>query len=128
MATNATYVVETRASVSGAYLLSGAEELDLPWLDLSIKPANLEIVYRFGPGHHRGWWVATSVSVSGPIVRGRGKDLRSATREFSNEGRDVQVSNGNRVENPMPEWLDRMVSELRPSGQVYLAGEFENLG
>lgn len=91
------------------------------YLKHNIVPDLMVVTYAFGPGQHRGWWVAVDVMVAGhkvlkPAADGSvrlGKDRSKAT--WSAWGRkDVQT------EHNLPEELDKLVSELRPSGQVTL--------
>lgn len=103
---------------------TGAPELAASYLSRDIQPDHLAVTYTFGPGQHRGWWVATNVAVSGQRVLKPGPDGqqrlgkdRHKAEWYGGRTRDVQS------DRDLPEWLDRLVSELRPSGQVTLPGD-----
>jgi hypothetical protein len=103
--------------------LTGAPELPASYLSRDIQPDHVSIKFVFGPGQHRGWWVAADVSVSGQRVLKAGPDgqqrlgkERHTAHWYGGRTRDVQT------DRDLPEWLDNLVSELRPSGQVTLPG------
>jgi hypothetical protein len=103
--------------------LTGAPVLPASYLSRDILPFHVSITYVFGPGQHRGWWVARDVTVNGHRVlkpgpdgqRRLGKDDHKA-HWYAGRAGDVQT------DRDLPEWLDQLVSELRPSGQVTLPG------
>lgn len=98
-------------------------ETKASYLDRMFLPDFVKIDYSFGPGQHRGWWVATAVTVSGFRVlkpgpdgaRRLGKDSHKA--EWSDWGGDVQSG-----KKPLPDWLDKLISHMRPAGQVETFG------
>lgn len=97
-------------------------EMKVEYLDRMFLPDRVTIKYKFGPGQHRGWWVAQSVTVYGPRVlkpgpngeRRTGKDDHKSS--WSDFRGDVQSSEN------LPEWLDRLISHMRPAGQVETFG------
>ena len=102
---------------------TGAPELPASYLSRDIQPDWAMITYDFGPGHHRGWWVATDIKVGGARVLKPGPDgkqrlgkERHTANWYAGRSGDVQT------DRDLPEWLDQLVSELRPSGQVTLPG------
>lgn len=115
--------VSTHTEATVRVKLTGAPELPASYLSRDIQPDHVTVRYRFGPGQHRGWWVAAHVDVSGQRVlkpgpdgkQRLGKERHTATWYASSRG-DVQS------DRDLPEWLDQLVSELRPNGQVTLPG------
>jgi hypothetical protein len=102
---------------------TGAPVLPASYLSRDIQPDHITVRYSFGPGQHRGWWVATNVDVSGQRVLKPGPDgqqrlgkERHSASWYGGRTRDVQT------DRDLPEWLDQLVSELRPNGQVTLPG------
>lgn len=115
--------VSTHTEATVRVKLTGAPELPASYLSRDIQPDHITVRYRFGPGQHRGWWVAAHVDVSGHRVlkpgpdgqQRLGKERHTATWYAGRSG-DTQT------DRDLPEWLDQLVSELRPSGQVTLPG------
>lgn len=97
-------------------------EMAVQYLDRMMLPDRVRIEYRFGPGQHRGRWVAQDVTVYGMRVlkpgpggeRRLGKDQHKSN--WSDYSGDVQSST------TFPEWLDRLISHMRPAGQVETFG------
>lgn len=122
--TGITYVTSnSEALVRVRVNLTGAPELPASYLSRAILPDWVYVTYVFGPGQARGGWVAQHVDVSGQRVlkpgpdgqRRLGKERHIATW-YSGRSGDVQS------DRELPEWLDKLVSELRPSGQVTMPG------
>ena len=115
--------VGSDATVKIRVNLTGAPELPASYLSRTILPDWVCVTYAFGPGQHRGWWVATDLKVSGQRVLKPGPDgqqrlgkERHTADWYRGRSGDVQT------DRDLPEWLDSLVSELRPSGQVTLPG------
>ena len=101
--------------------LTGAPAIKASYLDRHIIPAHLHVEYVYDAG--AGWWKARNVKLSGPrilkpkvagVIR-LGRDWHD--RSWSAWGkRDIQEAGD------LPEWLDNLVSKLRPSGELALPG------
>ncbi|QBZ73555.1 hypothetical protein SEA_MISCHIEF19_70 [Streptomyces phage Mischief19] len=112
---------ETHTEATVRVDLTGAPQVKASYSDRHIVPAKLTVHYTYDPA--AGWWRATSAKVTGPRVLKPKADgtLRLGQewhdREWSVFGKgDVQVDKG------LPEWLDSLVSELRPAGEVSVPG------
>lgn len=113
--------VSSDTTVKVRVKLTGAPELPASYLSRDIQPDWICVTYDFG--QLRGWWVATDVKVAGQRVLKAGPDGqqrlgkdRHTANWYSGRTRDVQT------DRDLPEWLDKLVSELRPSGRVTLPG------
>lgn len=105
--------------------IAGLPDMTASYSTRRYRPDCIVIEFVFGPGQHRGWWVARSVRVSGrrilktnaPDGSVRLSSLRAATCWYSlgTGTGDVQT------DQDLPEEVDAVVSELRPSGQVTTA-------
>lgn len=103
--------------------LTGAPELPASYLSRDIQPDHVAIRFQFGPGQHRGWWVAKNIEVSGHRILKPGPDGQQRLGKESHTARWYAGRSGDtQVDRDLPEWLDKLVSELRPSGQVTLPG------
>jgi hypothetical protein len=127
--------VEARTNAVVAVGVTGTPTVKVWWNGREILPHSLEIEYTYRPGRTEdGWnshlWVAGSVKVSGHRVLKPGADgaQRLGKEEHTTDWRgwndDVQANDATRsgVYAPLPEWLDSLVSELRPSGEIALPG------
>lgn len=111
--------------------LSGAPDVKADYLDRYIQPyfVAIEYVYHQTVGED-GWtnhnWNCWSATVVGFRVLKPSKDgtrrLGDATHRagWSGYGRDgIKADNPRK---PLPEWLDKLITELRPSGNLDLPG------
>lgn len=97
-----------------------APDMKVSYQDRMMQPDCVMVEYRLDPA--RGWWTADHITVVGarllkPAPDGTpriGKDRPKST--YGGWNRDVQE------EYDLPEWLDNLVSELRPNGNVTLPG------
>lgn len=107
--------------------LSGAPDLRSDSQDLHIKPDHVVIEYTYRTRLNEGWkadvWYATAVSVSGHHILMPGPDGTERLTEGKNlVGWYAPVNVQDCPREPLPEWLDRLINELRPSGELFLAG------
>lgn len=93
-------------------------EMKARYSDRMFLPDYVQIDYKFGPGQHRGWWVATSVTVSGYRVLKPGPDGARRLGKDSHKSCWVSSRGDVQTNERLPEWLDRLISHLRPAGQV----------
>lgn len=103
--------------------LHDAPVLDASYLNQKLVPYLLRVEYRYERGEAgtwtTHWWQAVKVEVAGHRVLKPGPDgsLRvsaTQTHKCAWYGADISES--------LPEWLDEIVSELRPSGEVQVLG------
>lgn len=113
--------------------VSGAPEHKADYMDRMIQPDKVLVEYRYreliAPD---GWtehvWAAIDVRIEGPRVLKPGPDgaQRLGAETHSARWSNFDVRGGIRMVYPsdraMPEWLVKLVNELRPSGQVELPG------
>lgn len=106
--------------------LSGAPDLKADYVDRYIQPYYAVIIYTYRQYQDGGWiaheWAATSVRVVGHRILKPGPDgaqrLGKDTHDRSWSHSDVQ-----RYERKyLPEWIDHLITELRPSGDLSLVG------
>lgn len=98
----------------------GAEQVKASYLDRHILPDYMKAVYTFDTGAQ--WWKATSVTVCGPRILKPGPGGQQRLGKERHEAawvtygfrgvKDVQD------EHSLPEWLDHLLSEMRPMGAV----------
>ncbi len=111
---------ESHADVAVHVQLTDGPEVRVNYSrDKVIVVDRLVVTYRPGPGQNRGWWVATDVVAAGHVLLAPGHDgarrtgkARSKTTWTSWKSDDVQTKY------QLPEQMDYLISELRPSGQV----------
>ena len=111
--------------------ITGAPEMRATYLDRVIQPDFLSLMYKQHTGVNGSVWRCVRITVDGHLVlepgsngeQRTGKDRHVA--EWSAYGsRDLAggVAGGSRR---VPEWLLRMVGELRPHGDVTTANSSE---
>lgn len=114
--TDVTTFTETKVTIR----IEGGPEAPVQYLGRNMLVDYVGVTYRYAP--EREWWMAVSVTVAGqrllkPGPNGEqriGKDRHKST--YGGWSRDVQEAGD------LPDWLDPIVSELRPSGAVALPG------
>lgn len=124
--------VKTYAKSTCYISLSGTPEMKADLIDRQMQPYCVEIHYSYRQTATEGGWIehswhAVYVRVVGHRILNPGPDgaqrLGKATHKSSWYGHgtkgDVQDSGSRR---PLPGWLDLIVSELRPSGDLTLVG------
>ena len=122
---------ETQTTAVVRVRLTGAPPVKARYVDHHIRPFYVEIkyVYRQTRSDLDGWtehrWAAEHVELNGYRILKPGPNgeqrIGKATHEayWSRYGtRDVQ-SNPN---NTLPEWLDRLINEVRPNGDLTVVG------
>lgn len=100
---------------------STTPDVKVQYLDHRMQVDHMGAEYRLNTA--TGWWVCQTITLAGnrllkPAADGTprvGKDRHKTTYSSYSKG-DVQ-SKGD-----VPEWLDKLISELRPSGTVTLPG------
>jgi len=115
--------VSNRVRAHVGVQLTGAPDLKTDYTSWTIEPSHVQVEYTYRQQlTEDGWkeheWVATDIRVTGSRIlkpaadgsRRLGKDIGSR-RWYSPPERD-----------PRPEWLEALVAELRPSGDVDLPG------
>lgn len=119
--------VESSTKATVRVHVSGTPDLKGDYVNRHIQPYFVAIEYTYRPHVDAGWtvhgWQATSVKVVGSrILKPRpdgtqrlGMDTHDASWHSSGNT-DVQRDE----RKPLPEWLDRLVSDLRPSGDLFL--------
>lgn len=124
MSSNEIDITDVSAEVTATVVVKlrpgTAPDMRAQYVDRMMQPDRVQVEYRFDAGLN--WWFAISVKVTGhrllkPAANGTpriGKDTHSVS--YGGWRADVQADNG------LPGWLDRLVIELRPSGQVSLPG------
>lgn len=109
--------------------VSGTPVMAASYTDREIAPDVVQITYTYhgerdANGWTTHWWHATDVKVTGyrvlkPGPKGEqrlsGKDNHTA--HFSG-----YVGNSVQDKGEMPEWLDALVTHVRPSGEVHIWG------
>lgn len=109
-------LVKVRVELTGAPEVKGQHRAD----GKNFVPGYLAVDYTPDPENDR--WMAVNVSTSGPLVLKPGPDgeqrlgMSDGKHTWGGWSRDVQEHH-----NP-PEWLDQLINELRPSGNITLPG------
>lgn len=119
--------VESSTKATVRVHLDGTPDLKGDYVNRHMQPYFVSIEYTYRQHQDGQWttheWAATSVKVVGSrILKPRpdgtqrlGMDTHDATWQSSGNT-DVQQDE----RKPLPEWLDRLVSDLRPSGDLTL--------
>lgn len=118
--------IESSTKATVRVHLSSTPDLKANYVDRRIQPYFVVIEYAYRQHLDGDWttheWTATFVRVVGHRILKPGPDgaqrLGKDTHDRSWSDRDIQRDE----RNPLPEWLDKIVSELRPSGDLTLVG------
>lgn len=111
--------VSGKASVTVTVTVTGAPAVQASYRTRSLDPRHISIKYTYHSEKVDGWtehhWIATDVVVNGPRILKPAPDgtqrLGAETLRYA----PMAVSEA-------PEWLRKLMVELRPSGEVTMAG------
>ena len=101
--------------------LTGAPAIKASYLDRRIIPAHLAVEYVYDAA--AGWWVARNVKLSGPrILKPKPDGTIRLGKDWHDRSWSAWGKQGVQEAGDLPGWLDDLVSELRPSGELALPG------
>lgn len=99
--------------------VKGAEPLKVPYQDRHLWPDRIAVKYTYHSELVDGWtehhWIATDVTVVGPRI------LKPAPDGTMRLGVEILRYHPMNLTDS-PEWLRKLMVELRPSGEVTMAG------
>ncbi|ALO79352.1 hypothetical protein [Streptomyces phage phiSAJS1] len=108
-------VTDVQRHLAAVVRLTGAPAIKASYLDHRIIPAHLAVEYVYDAG--AGWWKARNVKLSGPrILKPKPDGTIRLGKDWHDRSWSAWGSKDVQVEGDLPEWLDSLVSELRPAG------------